>query len=509
MSSEANKRIAKNTAMLYIRMLFSMVVSLYTARIVINTLGIEDYGIYNVVGGVVTMFGFLSASMTSATQRFLNFELGKGNFLQLRRVFSMSLNIHFVIAIAIFVLAETIGLWFLNTQLTIPAERMLAANWVYQFSIFSFIININTVPYNAAIIAHERMTVYAYLGILEVLLKLVIVFLLQWFGNDKLTFYAFLLFAVTLFTRVLYILYSLKKFPETKYFFFWDSDLFKTLMSFSGWNLWGNMAAVSFNQGVNILLNIFFGPPVNAARGIAYSIKGAVSGFVQNFQIALNPQIVKSFAGGDLRYMHQLIFQGAKYSFFLLFILTLPVLLETEMILKLWLKIVPDYAVIFTRLVLINILIDSVSGPLMTAAQASGKIKLYQTVVGGLLLLILPVSYLFLKLGFPPQATLYISITVSVIALYIRLLILRNLVEIKVKDFFQKVLVKSFIVGGFSILIPLFFCFQIDDSIIRFFVVIFSAIISALISIVLLGLNQNEKTFIFQALNNARKRLLK
>lgn len=495
--------------MLYIRMLFSMVVSLYTARIVINTLGIEDYGIYNVVGGVVTMFGFLSASMTSATQRFLNFELGKGNFLQLRRVFSMSLNIHFVIAIAIFVLAETIGLWFLNTQLTIPAERMLAANWVYQFSIFSFIININTVPYNAAIIAHERMTVYAYLGILEVLLKLVIVFLLQWFGNDKLTFYAFLLFAVTLFTRVLYILYSLKKFPETKYFFFWDSDLFKTLMSFSGWNLWGNMAAVSFNQGVNILLNIFFGPPVNAARGIAYSIKGAVSGFVQNFQIALNPQIVKSFAGGDLRYMHQLIFQGAKYSFFLLFILTLPVLLETEMILKLWLKIVPDYAVIFTRLVLINILIDSVSGPLMTAAQASGKIKLYQTVVGGLLLLILPVSYLFLKLGFPPQATLYISITVSVIALYIRLLILRNLVEIKVKDFFQKVLVKSFIVGGFSILIPLFFCFQIDDSIIRFFVVIFSAIISALISIVLLGLNQNEKTFIFQALNNARKRLLK
>jgi O-antigen/teichoic acid export membrane protein len=321
MASEANKRIAKNTVMLYIRMLFSMVVSLYTSRIVLNTLGVEDYGIYNVVGGIITMFSFLNGAMAAGTQRFLTFELGKNDAIQLSRVFSMSMSIHLMIALVVFVLGETLGLWFVNTQLTIPSERMAAANWVYQFSVLSAMVGIWSVPYNASIIAHERMNVYAYVSILEVILRLLIVFLLQWFGFDKLKFYAVLVFSVSLTIRFIYGRYSKLHFSETRFKFYWNKDLFNTLVSYAGWNLWGNLAVVAHDQGVNILLNIFFGPAVNAARGIAYSVKAAVYSFVQNFQVAMNPQIIKSFASGDFKNMHQLIFQGSKFSFFLLFFL--------------------------------------------------------------------------------------------------------------------------------------------------------------------------------------------
>lgn len=506
MSSDNNKRIAKNTAMLYIRMLLTMAVSLYTSRIVLNTLGVENFGIYNVVGGFVTMFGFLNSAMASATQRFLSFEIGRKDVKQLRNVFSMSVNIHFVIACLILLLGETVGLWFVNTQLTIPADRMVAAQWVYQFSILALMVNIVSVPYNAIIIAHERMNVFAWVSIIEVSLKLLIVFMLVWFGFDKLKMYAVLIFGVALIINIIYGVYCSRNFKESKFRWFWDKDLYRTLMSYAGWNLWGNAAGVIMGQGVNILLNIFFGPVVNAARGIAYQVRGAVNNFVTNFQMAMNPQIIQSFATNNLKYMHQLIFHGAKYSFFLLFALSLPILLETEIIIKIWLKIVPEYTVIFTRLVIVNILIDSISGPLMTAAQASGKIKLYQGVVGGLLLLNLPVSYVFLKYGFEPEVTLFVSIGISIVATLARLIILRKLVYIKIKDFLIKVVLKVIIVGFIALILPLIFHLLIEKSFYQLIIICFTSIISTIGTIYLLGLNKTERDYFLQAVRKLSNR---
>lgn len=496
MSSENNKRIAKNTAMLYFRMLFTMAVSLYTSRVILNTLGVEDFGIYNVVGGVVTMFAFLNSAMASGTQRFLSFELGKKDYEQLKKVFSMSINIHATIAIVIFILAETIGLWFLNTQLTIPETRINAANWVYQFSILAFLVTIMSVPYNASIISHERMNIFAYVSIIEVTLKLAIVFMLQWFGFDKLKLYAILVFLVSLIIRLIYGIYCKRNFKECTYFRFWDKRLYNTLLSYAGWNLWGNIAGVTMHQGINILLNIFFGPVVNAARGIAYQINGAVNSFVSNFQTAMNPQIVKSYAANNKEYMHKLIYQGAKYSYYLLFMLSLPVLIETESILKWWLKIVPEHSVLFCRLILINALIDCISGPLMTAAQASGKIKVYQSVVGGLLLCILPISYILLKLGYPAETTIYVNIFISVIALAFRLFIISPLVSLKKNMFFKKVIIKIFLVTLLSILAP-YLCFsQINNEIIRFFSVCITSIVSVFSIIYFIGIENEERLLV-------------
>lgn len=486
-------------------MLLTMAVTLYTSRIVLNTLGVEDYGIYSVVGGFVTMFGFLNSAMASATQRFLSFEIGRKDVIQLRNVFSMSVNIHFIIALVILLLAETIGLWFVNTQLTIPPERMVAAQWVYQFSILASMVNIISVPYNAIIIAHERMNVFAGVSIAEVGLKLLIVFMLQWFGFDKLKLYAVLMFAVSLIIRLIYGAYCNKKFKESKFRYYWNKPLFKILMSYAGWNLWGNVAGVVMGQGVNVLLNIFFGPGVNAARGIAFQVRGAVQQFVSNFQMAINPQIIKSYASDNLKYMHQLIFQGAKYSFFLLFIMSLPIFLETEIILRLWLKTVPTYTVIFTRLIIVHILIDCFSGTLMTAAQATGRIKLYQSVIGGLLILNLPISYMFLKLGYAPQITLYVSICISGIALFGRLYILKKLVKLKVISFFKSVILRSVSVGLVAITLPLVIYLNNDPSLARFFILGISSLISAFCAIYFVGLDKNEKKFFKRKISSFAK----
>jgi O-antigen/teichoic acid export membrane protein len=495
MATSKNKRIAQNTLMLYFRMIIILVVRLYTSRIILNTLGVEDYGIYNVVGGIVIMLSFLNSAMATGTTRFLSFELGRGEFIKMARVFSMSLNIHAMIAVVIFIIAETVGLWFLNTHLNIPAERMNAANWAFQFSILTFIVGVLSIPYHALIIAHERMNVYAYVSIVEVSLQLIIVFMLQWFGFDKLKLYAVLVFVVSLLIRGIYGFYSSKNFKESKYRLIWDKALYKTLMSFAGWNLWGNAAAVLSGQGVNILLNIFFGPAVNAARGIAYSVKAAVHNFVGNFQTAMKPQIIKSYAANDVRYMHRLISQGTKYSFYLLLFLSLPILLETKIILHLWLKIVPEYTVIFTQLVIVNELINCFSGPLMTAAQASGRIKNFQLIVGGLLFLILPFSWLFLRFGYPPQVTIYISIFFSVITLIARLWILQTLVQLNMKEFLVDVVLKTTVVCIVALILPLMVHSSFEESFQRFISVLLVSIISTSVSIYLFGLEPYERLF--------------
>jgi len=490
---ENNKRIAKNTIFLFFRMFFTMGVSLYTTRIILNALGVEDFGLYNVVGGVVSMLSFLSASMSVATQRFFSFELGKKNFIQLNKIFCMSVNIHAIIALFVLLIAESIGLWFLNNKLMIPIDRIEAANWVYQFSVASFIVTIMCVPYNATIISNERMKIYAYISIIDVVIKLIIVFSLLWIGYDKLKIYAVFTFFVTVITFMIYKVYCRRNFTSSRFVFFWDKKLFITLLNYSGWNLFGSAAGVTMGQGVNILLNIFFGPTVNAARGVAYQVKGAVNMLVTNFQVAMNPQIVKSFASNDLKYMHQIIFQGSKFSFFLLYIFSLPILFETEFILNFWLNNVPEHTIIFTRLALINVLIDSLSGPLMSAAQASGNIKKYQAVVGGLLLLILPLSYVFLNAGFEPEITLFISISMSIIAMLARLHIISSLVSFPIRSFMEKVILRVILVAIISIFLPLILIQTMEYDLTRTISVLLFSVISVLLSIYWLGITNKER----------------
>lgn len=499
--NEKNKRIAKNTVVLYVRLLLSMVISLYTSRIILNALGVEDFGIYNVVAGIVVMFGFLNNAMSAATQRFLSYELGTGAFDRLTQVFSTSITIHFLIAIIVFILAETIGLWLLNTQLNIPAVRMNAANWVYQFSILSFIFSVISIPYSSAIVSHEEMNVFAFVNILEVVLKLFAALMVVWYGFEKLKFYSLLIFLVTVITSACYFLYSTKKFTECKFRFYLDRKLFNKMSSFASWNLLGVFAGITSNQGVNLVLNVFFGPLINAARGIAFQIHGAVNAFVTNFQMAVNPPLIKSYAAGERDYMFSLIFSSSKYSFYILYFLALPILVQTEFILKLWLGTVPEYSAAFTRLVLIDILICSLSGPLQTAVQASGNIKIYQIIVSGILLLNLPASYLFLKLGYSPKSAFFVSIAASTTALAARLLILNKIIFLPIKDFFRLVIIKVFIVFFAAAIIPYLMSIRISHSISNLFIMLFISCLSVVSSVWLVGIGKNEREMFKKFLN--------
>lgn len=447
MENNKYKRMAKNAGMLYFRMLLTMAVALYTSRVILQTLGVEDYGIYNVVAGFVTMLGFLNSAMSSATQRFLAFELGKSDTKDIRGIFSMSINIHVLIALFVFMLGETVGLWFVRTQLTIPIDRMIAAEWVFHLALLSFMITIISVPYNALIIAHERMKVFAWVSILDVTLKLLIVFMLSWFGMDKLVLYGLLSLSVVFVIAMVYRVYCKNKFAESKFRLYWDRRLFNTMLSYTGWNLWGNIAAVMSAQGINVLLNMFFGPTVNAARAIAMQVSSALNSFVQNLQVAINPQIIKSYAAKDMFYMHSLACYGAKYNFFVLLLLSMPVLINTDIILQVWLGKVPEYTSIFVQLIIINILVDCISAPLMTSAQATGKIRLYQTLVGGLLLLNLPFSYVILKMGYEPYAVIYVSITLSIFALIARLSILKTLISLPIVRYLKDVVGRGLLIS--------------------------------------------------------------
>lgn len=507
MNSDNNRRIAKNTLMLYIRMLILLVVRLYTSRIVLNALGVEDYGIYNIVGGVIILFSFFNNAMSNATMRFLAFDLGQKNPFQLKRTFSMSVNVHIGIALLILLLAETVGLWFLNTQLNIPIERMKAANWVYQFSILTFLINILRVPYHSSIIAHERMSFYAYLSIIEGLLKLAVVFLLQNSGFDKLIFYGFLILIVAIIVLVAYIMYSLKNFESAYYMLFWDKKLFYRLISFSGWTLFGSFANVGSRQGINILLNIFFGVTVNAAMGIANQVNNAINGFVQNFQTAFRPQIVKSYAAKDEHYLNNLILQTSRYSFFLLYIISLPLLLNTEVILQLWLKIVPQYAVSFVRLILIFSLIESVSGPLWMTVQATGKIKKYQIIISIIILSNLLISYIFLKTGHTPNIVLLVRIAISIVCLFYRLNFLKQNIGLNSTHFLLEVLFRIILVVSVSYIILLLVYKYIYTKPYSLMFPILISFLITLVSVYFLGLKREERKIINNKITTTWKKL--
>jgi len=492
-----NKRIAKNTLLLYFRMLFIMAINLYTSRIVLKILGIEDFGIYNAVGGIVAMFGFLTSAMSISTQRYITYELGKNNLKQLNKIFNTSITIHAIISVIILILAETIGLWFLYNKMTIPIERINAALWTYQASIASAIILIMSVPYNATIIAHEKMSAFAYISVLEVVLKLAIVYLLLIGSFDKLKLYSILILIVQLIIRIIYGQYCKKHFLETKIHFIKDKSLFKEMLSFAGWNLWGNCAGIASTQGVNILLNIFFGPHINAARGIAVQVQGAVNQFASNFQTAINPQITKSYAQGDYNYMHNLIFSSSKFTFYLLLLLTLPLQIETKTILNFWLGTVPDYTEIFLRLILCVTLIDATANPLVVSALATGKVKIYQTIVGSILFSIFPLSYIFLKAGTNPESVFIIHLLICILAFIIRLIIIHSIINLSLIEYFKKVILKLLLVSSISvsILIGLKNIFN-DSNISNFIILCFASTVIVTAFTYSIGLNKNEKILI-------------
>lgn len=492
-----NSRIAKNTLLLYFRMMITMLIGLYASRVVLNTLGIEDFGIYNVVGGVIAMFSFVNGAMANATSRYLTVELGRENWQRLKATFSTALTIHAMIAVLIIVLGETVGLWFLLNKMIIPDARLGAAMWVYQLSIVSMAVSIMSVPFNASIISHEKMSAFAYITIFDVTMKLLIVFLLLLIPYDKLKVYAVLLFLTQLLNQLIYMIYCKWKFPETSYKPHIDKSLFKEMSIFAGWNLYGNLSYITYNQGVNILLNVFFGPTINAARGIAVQVQSMTYSFVSNFQTALNPQITKSYANGNVTYMNQLIAMGSKFSFYLLLLIAIPLMIETPYILRLWLVQVPEHAVSFFRILVLINLTDALSTPVAISIQATGQIKAPQLITGTILMAILPVSYIALKMGAPAEAVFVVHLFSAIVAQASRIILLSHRTTFSIQNYVKEVISPIFlvlvVVCAISIVIY-HYCYT------EFFggmiIICMITICTNIIVFYTLGFNDNERQFV-------------
>lgn len=484
--------------MLYMRMLFSMVVSLYTSRVVLNVLGVEDYGIYNVVGGFVSMFSLISGSLSAAISRFLTFELGRGDNKRLASIFSTSLVVQLVLAVVIVMLLESVGVWFLNHKMVIPVDRMVAANWLLQISIVSFALSLLSVPYNASIVSHEHMHVYAYIGILDVVARLFIVLILGWLPSsiDKLIWFSMMLLGVGVVLQMIYWSYCRRHFEECRSSLRLEKSLLKEMMGFAGWNFIGASSAILREQGCNVVLNLFWGPALNAARGIAQQVNNAIGGFVGNFMTALNPQITKSYAAGESEYTMSLIYKAARFSYYLLLIFSLPMLLNTDYLIHLWLGQVPEHVVLYVRLILVFSLCETVSNPLVTVMLATGNIRNYQIIVGGLQILNLPISYVLLKLGFFPEIVTVVAIVLSLCCLAARLVMLRGMIGLSISTYINKVILNLLVVTISSAILPILAFGVSEANLLNFVISTLLSIICAGLSVYLIGCSRTERIFI-------------
>lgn len=503
-----SKRIAKNTLLLYVRMLLLMVINLYTSRVVLKALGIEDFGIYNVVGGVVGMFAIISGSLSASITRFLNYEMGKGSTSNLNHIFCSSVTIQLILSVIVLIVAETIGLWFLNEKMTIPEDRLIATNWVYQLSIFTFIINLISVPYNAVIIAHEKMSVFAYIGIFEGLSKLIIAFTISISPIDHLITYSILMCCIAIVVRLVYGGYCKSHFEECKFKLVFDNKQLKEMFAFAGWNFIGAIAGVLRDQGGNVILNLFCGPVINAAKGISSQVNNAVIGFVTNFTIALNPQITQSYSAGDRAYMQVLMYQGAKFAYCVLFILSLPIIINAPFILKLWLGNYPDYTVSFVRLTLLLSMWESIASPMSTGLLATGKIKWYQICVGGINLLNIPFSYFFLKLGFSPNIVLVVAIFLSQLALFLRLYFMRKLLGFNIKMFITQIYIRILIVSFLSASVSILVHKKMEPNFVGLIFTSTVCILITLLTIYVFGCNKTERNIVHVSLKKIKNKLL-
>lgn len=479
-NSLKNKRIAKNTFFLYIRMIFVLLVSLYTTRVILKVLGIVDYGIYNVVGGFVTMFSFLNASMTNGIQRFYNFKLGSEGEKALTRVYNSALFIQIGITIILLVLLESFGIWYLETKMVIPPDRLPAARWIFQFSVMSLVFLVLQIPYSAAIMAHERMDYYAFVSIFDAIAKLGIALAIPYVQFDKLISYGFLVFLIGLINFLLYFIYAKIKFQEIHLQKGRDGTLLKSMVSFSGWNVFGTFAYMTKSQGLNVLLNAFFGPAVNAARGVSYMIMNAILGFSSNIVVSFRPQLVQSYAAGDTIRVKKLFFSLSKISYILLFSLSLPIVIEISYILQLWLgKDVPDYTVSFTILVLVNMVVSSLHTPLTQIVHAVGKMKTFQLVVSIVICSILPVSWIFLRLGADPTIVYWVSLAITIINQAVCLFVVRSIFSFSIRKYLGKVIVPCAVYSLICPIAPIIPFLFMEESFGRLIIVLVVSVISS------------------------------
>lgn len=496
MASQDNKRIAKNTAFLYIRMLIVLALSLYTTRVVLATLGIIDYGIYNVVCGFVSMFAFLNNSLANGTQRFYNYKIGEGKRHEIPSVFSSSLFIQIVLAIIILVFLETVGLWYIKNEMIIPAERLTASLWVFHCSVASLIFVILQVPYSAAILAFEKMDYYAIVSIIDALLKLGIVLIMPYINTDYLVLYGILMLIISIIDFLLYSLYCKKRFGTDITFvsITKEKPLLKDMTSFSGWNIFGTFAYMIKDQGLNVLLNGFFGPVINAARGVAMQINSALQGFSTNIVAAIRPQLVQSFSAGNVKRVENMMFSMSRLIFLMLFILSLPIMIELPYILRLWLSDnIPEYTVIFSDLIIVNMIISSMNTPLSQVVHATGKMKRYQVGTSLIICSILPVSYFFLKIGYSPVSTFIVSIVISIINQFVCLFLLRSIFPYSIRLYCRNVIVPCLLLIIITPILPyLIHCF-LPEGLLRLLCVIFISVVLTSILAYFVVLNQDEK----------------
>lgn len=501
-----NKRLAKNTVVLYFRMIVVTLIGLYTSRIVLKSLGIEDFGTYNVVGGVVALFAFLKSSMSSSTQRFLSFEMGKGNEDNLRNTFNICFFSHVLIVLVLLVLAETIGLWFLNTHINIPAGREFAANWIYQFSVVSLCMGIVSIPYSADIISNEKMGFFAFLGILDSVLKFVIACLISVSPVDKLVFYGFLMMFISFVDLFLNWIYCRIHFKESRYRYYWDKEEFKKVFSFSSWTIWGQLAVVGTNQGTNILVNIFYSVAANAAMGVGMQVNNSITGLVSNFQTAFKPQITKSYSEGDYKSLNSLIILTSKISFFLLFLVSFPVMLNSDALLSLWLAKVPEYAPELCVIFLLSKLPTTLTTPLQTLINATGRIKKMQIAISFSFLLELVLMYLLLKCNVYFTVCMLLKIFANCLILYLSIRYAKNQVpEFCVNDYLKKVIYPFSMLLAVSVVVLIFV--KIKDSTLGLNVII--TLLSETVLILLCyfyGLSKNEKLSLKKVISKRKKK---
>lgn len=491
-----NKRLAKNTIVLYGRMLIILIVNLYLSRIILNILGVEDYGIYNVVGGFVTMFSLLSESLSNAISRFITVEIGRGELNRQAIIFSTSVIVMIIISIIIFILLESVGVWFLNNKMQIPVDRVVAANWVLQCSIITFIINLISIPYKGCIIAHEKMTAFAYFSIFEVMLKLVSTLFLYIISFDRLIIYAILIAFSALIVRILYGVYCSRKFEECYLIKSFDKKNVSQILSLASWNFLGSGGAILNNQGVNVLINLFFGVTLNTARGIATQVCFALQSFAGSFITAINPQLTKIYVQGDYNAMRLLLHRGIKFSYYLIFIGALPIFIEAPIILKLWLNIVPDYTVSFIRLTILSVLTMVPGNLLYTVAMANGNIKNYQIVVGCLSLSIFFITWLFFLLGSDVIFAYIITFVIDLIILFARIILVNKLININIRKLLTDVFIKIILTSIVAAILPVILHFCLEKTMLNAFIIIISCLLTVLLSIWLVGLNKSERLFV-------------
>lgn len=500
--STNNKRLAKNTIVLYLRLLFTMAVQLYTSRLILQALGVEDYGIYNVVGGVIAMLNFVNMSLSNANSRFIAIEIGLGAKNNVQKLFSCIMTIHWVFATAILLFAETVGLWFVNTQLVIPADRIDAAMWVYQSAILSSIITIISSPYNGLIIAYEKMSAFALISIFDAISKLFVAVLLFYSPIDRLILYSVLYVVIQLLIRLIYMVYCKRNFKESSYHFEWDNIISKKILSFAGWTLTGNVAVMGYTQGLNILLNIFFGTVVNAARGISVQVQGAARMFFAGFQTAVNPQIIKSYAQKDYGRLHTLVFMSSRFSFYLMLVVTIPLCMHAEYILQLWLGDVPAYTAEFVRIMLMVGLINTLQNPTMTALHATGHIKKVQVVESSLLLSVVPVAYFLLRFfHISPVMVFFVYFIIEFLTQFVRVYMIYPMIKLRMFDYLKNVMYPIMIVSLLSSMCSYAVYRSISVSNLGMLVVvtIFYVAVTGVI-IYLFGLRQSEKQYVHRYL---------